>query len=139
MSISSTDPPAGDRFRQSYYAPNNAVGALVATSIRLSPTPPGRTSAGSPRPAPAAAGTEEPPQRGERRITVEFDAEPQVMIAFHKPSWPDPDEPVFQVIDSLLTSGRPRGSSGGWFLETQVARTSTRSRRRAIASPTSSS
>jgi hypothetical protein len=30
--------------------------------------------------------TEEPPQRGERRVEIEFDAEPALAIGYHKPT-----------------------------------------------------
>src|ERR1043166_10283675 len=46
--------------------------------------------------------TVEPPQRGERRVEVEFDAEPSVVIGFHKPALGHPDDYVFDVIDAVL-------------------------------------
>jgi predicted Zn-dependent peptidase len=49
--------------------------------------------------------TVEPPQRGERRVEVEFDAEPSVAIGFHKPALGHPDDYVFDVIDAVLTEG----------------------------------
>jgi predicted Zn-dependent peptidase len=49
--------------------------------------------------------TVEPPQRGERRIEVEFDAEPSLVIGFHKPELGHPDDYVFDVIDEILTEG----------------------------------
>ena len=48
----------------------------------------------------------EPPQDGERRITVAFDAQPQIMIGYHKPTYPHRDAYVFDVINAILTSGR---------------------------------
>jgi len=65
--------------------------------------------------------TAESPQGGERRIAVEFDAEPEVMVAFHKAVWPSPDDPVLEVIDSLLSSGRTSRLFRRLVLETQVA------------------
>ncbi|MFZ5980953.1 MAG: M16 family metallopeptidase [Candidatus Zixiibacteriota bacterium] len=50
--------------------------------------------------------TVEPPQTGERRVEVVFDANPAVSIAFHKTSFDDPDEPAFLVIERLLGDGR---------------------------------
>jgi len=49
--------------------------------------------------------TVEPPQRGERRVEVEFDAEPSVAIGFHKPALGHPDDYVFDVIDAVLSDG----------------------------------
>lgn len=50
--------------------------------------------------------TVEPPQPGERRLEVEFDAEPAVSIAYHKTAFDDPEEPTFSVIQRLLGEGR---------------------------------
>ena len=47
----------------------------------------------------------DPPPRGERRVEVEFDAEPSLAIGFHKPGLGHPDDYVFDVIDELLTEG----------------------------------
>jgi predicted Zn-dependent peptidase len=115
--------PAAMEFRRRHYLPNNAVGALVgdidpAAAERLL-----RRYFGGIPGGPVAAGppTVEPAQTGERRVTVEFDAEPQLMMAFHKDVWPSPDDPVFQVIDSLLTSGRTSRLFRRLVLETRVA------------------
>jgi len=113
----------GIEFHRKYYLPNNAVGALVgdidpAIAGRLLTKYFGGIPAG---PAPSGPVTVEPEQKGERRIAVEFDAEPSVLIAFHKPVWPHPDDPVFQVIDSLLTSGRTGRLFRRLVMEAQVA------------------
>jgi predicted Zn-dependent peptidase len=110
-------------FRRQHYVPGNAVGALAgdvdpAAAERLIRRYFGSIPAG---PSPSGPVTVEPPQTGERRITVEFDAEPEIMIAFHKAVWPSPDDPVFQVIDSLLTSGRTSRLFRRLVLETRVA------------------
>jgi predicted Zn-dependent peptidase len=47
----------------------------------------------------------EPEQRGERRVEVEFDAEPSIVIGYHKPGLGHPDDDVFDVIDAVLTDG----------------------------------
>jgi len=115
--------PQAMEFRRSFYAPNNAVATLVgdidpAAAERLirryfSDIPAG--------PPPRAPVTSEPPQEGERRALVEYDAGPELMIAFHKAVWPSPDDPVFQVIDSLLTAGRTSRLFRRLVLTTQVA------------------
>ena len=115
--------PSAMEFRRRHYVPGNAVGALVgdidpAAAERLIRRYFGGLEAGTAAPGPA---TVEPPQTGSRRITVEFDAEPELMLAFHKDVWPSPDDPVFQVIDSLLTSGRTSRLFRRLVLETQVA------------------
>jgi predicted Zn-dependent peptidase len=48
----------------------------------------------------------EPPQKGEKRIHVRFDAEPQLAIAYHKPTLPERADYVFDVIDQILSQGR---------------------------------
>ena len=50
--------------------------------------------------------TVEPEQIGERRIQVVAEAQPQLIIGFHKPDPRHPDDVVCEVIESLLTSGR---------------------------------
>lgn len=49
---------------------------------------------------------EEPQQKEERRVTVEFDANPMMIIGFHKPNAPASEDYVFDVLDTILTSGR---------------------------------
>lgn len=115
--------PQAVAFHKTYYVPGNAVGAIVGdvdpvAAERLLRRYFGGLPAGPPPPQPPTA---EPPQQGERRITVEFDAEPEVMIAFHKPNWPSPDDPTFEMIDSLLTSGRTSRLFRKLVLESQVA------------------
>jgi len=115
--------PEALAFRRSYYLPNNAVGTLVGQidpeqAEQLLRRYFGDLPKGPPPPQPPTA---EPPQQGERRIRVEFDAEPALMIAYHKPNWPDPDDAVFQVIETLLGSGRTSRLFRKLVLDTQVA------------------
>jgi predicted Zn-dependent peptidase len=48
----------------------------------------------------------EPPQSAERRVEVIFDAKPQLMIGYHKPSPPAQDDYTFDVIEAILSKGR---------------------------------
>jgi len=48
----------------------------------------------------------EPPQRGERIVKVDFDAEPFVMLAWHKPAYPAEDEFYFTILHEVLSRGR---------------------------------
>jgi len=48
----------------------------------------------------------EPPQRGEKRIDIRFEAEPRIMIAFHKPTLPSREDYAFDLIDMVLGGGR---------------------------------
>ena len=94
-------------FLQSYYAPVNAVITLVGDiSFDQAVATVGRYFAdiepGTPVPK---VGSVEPEQKGEKRVAVYFDAEPRLSIAFHKPTLPDRQDYVFDVIDALLSGG----------------------------------
>lgn len=97
-----------ERFFRTYYTPNNTVIAMVgdfkpSEVIPLLEKTFGSIPAGPPPPRVVTA---EPPQLGERRVEVEDEANPQIVIGYHKPNFDHPDDPVFDVIDSLLSLGR---------------------------------
>jgi predicted Zn-dependent peptidase len=48
----------------------------------------------------------EPPQDGERRVSVEYDAEPSLLIGYHRPDMMHPDGPALEVAAELFDSGR---------------------------------
>lgn len=99
---------ATERFFRTHYSPANTVMAVVGDQE------PQRTLRvikkyfeRIPRqilPPPLA--TLEPEQAGERRLLVWAEANPQLIIGFHKPNAPHPDDAVFEVIEGLLSSGR---------------------------------
>jgi predicted Zn-dependent peptidase len=97
-----------EQFFENYYSPNNAVvavvGAVNADEImeiikKYFANIPSQEIITVPV-------REQPKQLDERRITVEFDANPQLMIGYHKPALPHFDDYVFDVIDILLSAGR---------------------------------
>jgi predicted Zn-dependent peptidase len=95
-------------FLKRYYAPNNAIIAIVGDidtdkTIALVERYFGQIPPGTPVPPVAV---EEPPQQGEKRIEVIGDAGAEVMVGFHKPTIPHPDELVFDVINMILSDGR---------------------------------
>ncbi len=95
-------------FLKSWYVPNNAVVSIVG-DVKFEEVKKVMTKYfGSikSRALPERIVTKEPPQGGERRTIVEFDASPTFMMGFHKPTYTHPDDPVFDVIDSILSSGR---------------------------------
>lgn len=47
----------------------------------------------------------EPPQEGPRKIVVDFDAQPQLIVGFHIPAYPDPGHAVSFALSQLLGSG----------------------------------
>jgi predicted Zn-dependent peptidase len=105
--IQSLTPEAAEEFFKTYYGPNNATVAIVGDIhpqevLTLLEQTFGKIPAS---PAPPPIVTREPPQRGERRVEVEFDAEPALAVGFHKPALGHPDDFVFDVIDSVLTEG----------------------------------
>jgi len=95
-------------FLHRYYAPVNTVIALVGdidteAAIGMVERYFGSITPGTPVPPVTAV---EPAQRGEKRLHVQFDAEPQLAIAFHKPTLPERDDYVFDLIDLILSQGR---------------------------------
>ena len=97
-----------ERFLKQYYAPNNAIMAIVGDidtqkTIELVERYFGQIPPGTPVPPVAVV---EPEQQGEKRIEVVGDAGAEVMIGFHKPTLPHPDDLVFDVIDMILSDGR---------------------------------
>ena len=105
--ILSLTPAATEAFFKTYYGPGRATVGIVGDInpkdvIELIERTFGTIPASPP---PPQIVTVEPPQRGERRVEVEFDAEPGLAIGFHKPGLGHPDDYVFDVIDELLTDG----------------------------------
>jgi predicted Zn-dependent peptidase len=91
-----------------FYGPNNAVVAIVGdvdpdrvlnwAEDYLGPVPRGD----EPQPVLAV----EPPQRGERRVEVLWDAEPALRIGWHIPALRHDDSPALAMLSAVLTGGR---------------------------------
>ena len=97
-----------EEFFKIHYAPNNSVMVIVGDintekTIKLIDKYFGDIPS---QPLPQEVTTKEPKQEGERRIEVEFDAEPQLMIGFHKPTIPHFDDYVLDMISAILSDGR---------------------------------
>ncbi|HAD04039.1 MAG: peptidase M16 [Desulfuromonadales bacterium GWD2_61_12] len=95
-------------FLSTYYAPANTVIALVGdidpdAAVALIERYFGSIPAGVVVPPVAAV---EPPQRGEKRVHIQYEAEPKLSIAFHKPTLPERDDYVFDLIQHILSEGR---------------------------------
>jgi predicted Zn-dependent peptidase len=58
------------------------------------------------RPLPNPVTTVEPLQEGPRRVEVESPAQPIELLAYHRPNQNDKDDPVFDVVQSMLSGGR---------------------------------
>src|SRR6185369_8775714 len=112
-----------EKFFHSYYGPQSAIVAIVGdidpkATIALveryfGAIPPGRT--------PAPVTTVEPKQEGERQIEQLAEAEPTLMLAFHKPAISAPDDYVFDVISMILGQGRTSRLYKKLIIEQQIA------------------
>lgn len=96
------------KFHDMYYAPVNTVITLVGDldagkTLETVKRYFGDIPAGTPVPVVSDV---EPRQRGEKRAAIRFDAEPRLMIAYHKPTLPTREDYAFDLIDLLLSSGR---------------------------------
>lgn len=112
-----------ESFFHRYYAPVNAVAAIVGDidpqkTIALVEKYFGDLPPGVPVPPVAV---EEPRQPGERRVEVVEDAEPQILIGFHKPTLPHKDDYAFDVIAMLLADGATSRLYRNLVLERQLA------------------
>jgi len=106
--IDNTKRPEVLAYFRTHYAPNNAVAAVVGDVnprevIRLAEKYFGPIPA---RAQPFRTLTVEPEQRGERRAEVEFDASPEISMAYHIPAIGHPDTPALEMLGNLLSDGR---------------------------------
>jgi predicted Zn-dependent peptidase len=104
-SFSATD---AKRFFDEYYVPSNMTIAVVgdvkpAEIIPVIETYFGRLPT---RPRPHDFSTVEPPQNSERRVELQEPAQPFYLEGYHRPSFHDPDDAVYDVISDLLSNGR---------------------------------
>lgn len=98
-----------ENFFHQYYSPNNVVIGVVGdvkfeNVVKLIEKYFAKIQP-SKNPVPPVT-TIEPQQKGERRVSVEFDAEPQLAIAWHMPAGGGVNQETFDVIGDLLTRGR---------------------------------
>ncbi|SEA14284.1 Predicted Zn-dependent peptidase [Desulfuromusa kysingii] len=106
--IDSLDPDQIREFFDKYYTPVNMVITLVGdfeseATLEMVKRYFGKLKPGVPVPPVV---DREPEQNGERRVTINFDAEPQLMIAYHKPTMPHRDDYAFDLLMQVLSEGR---------------------------------
>lgn len=97
-----------EAFFKKYYLPSNLTVAIVGDVnsqeiIELAQKYFSRIP-GGPKPDPVE--TVEPPQLGERRVTMQDPAQPFVLIGYHKPSINHSDNAVFDAITEIVGVGR---------------------------------
>ena len=106
-----------------YKAPENIVIAVVgdinpADTLKLIDKYFGRIPASREKKNIISA---EPIQTEERKVTVPFDANPMMIIGFHKPTAPAYDDYVFDVLETILTKGRTSRMYNLLVTEMQIA------------------
>jgi predicted Zn-dependent peptidase len=97
-----------EEFFQKYYTPTNITMAIVgdvnpAEARRLAEKYFGPIAK---RPLPPPVVTVELQQEGEKRAELQFQSQPVEMIAYKRPDQYDKDDPVYDVLSSILSSGR---------------------------------
>ncbi|MGZ4813986.1 MAG: M16 family metallopeptidase [Terriglobales bacterium] len=95
-------------FFDKYYVPSNMTIAVVG-DLKLATAWPiiekyfGRLPA---RPHPDEAVTSEPPQNSERRVVLTESTQPVYLEGYHRPSYLDKDDLVFDAITDVMSNGR---------------------------------
>ncbi len=105
QSFSATD---AQRYFDTYYVPANMVVAVVGdvNAAEVLPTLEAYFGRLPARPKPEPLRTVEPPQSAEREVILREASQPFYVEGYHKPRADDPDEPVFDALQDLMSSGR---------------------------------
>lgn len=97
-----------EAFFRKHYIPSNLTIAIVGDinpdQIKMLAEQYFARIPSGPKPEPME--TEEPPQLGERRVTVEDPAQPFVLIGYHKPDINHEDNVVFDAVTDIMGVGR---------------------------------
>ena len=109
------------RYFKTFYAPNNAIAAIVGDidpneTMAILEKYFGAIPA---QPQPQRRISEEPEQRGERRVVVSYDAQPQLHIGYHIPRLGHEDTFALDAMAQLL-SGVTRNSRTGRLYKSLV-------------------
>lgn len=96
------------KFFDAYYVPSNLTIAIVGDVKpnqvkQLAQTYFGRFQA---KPKAQTQVPAEPPQKQTREVTLELRSQPWYFEGYHRPAITHPDNAVYDIIDSLLSSGR---------------------------------
>jgi predicted Zn-dependent peptidase len=103
--FSATD---AETFFRKYYVPSNIVITIVGDVSPAEAWPVIEKYFGRlPKsPQPETLRTTEPPQIGERTVTLREVSQPLYMEGYHRPAVSDPDNATYEVISMLMSSGR---------------------------------
>lgn len=107
-----------EKFFNKYYGPGNITIGIVgdvnpAETRRMAEKYFGPIQK---RPMPPLVITVEPPQEGPKQVQVESPSQPLEFIAYKRPDQYDKDDPVFDVVGGILSSGRT------WLLYKKLVR-----------------
>ena len=95
------------QFFKTFYAPNNMTAAVVG-NVKLAEVKAlaekyfGDIPRGAEPPRPNFL---EPVQKGERRVTVRYEAEPRLLVGYHMPGFPEKDNLTLRLIGLILSRG----------------------------------
>lgn len=108
---------------QKYLAPQNMVIAVVGDidppkTLGLINRYFGRIPEGRFR---SSAIPAEPSQNGERKVEILFDANPSMIIGYHKPTAPAAEDYTFDVLETILSKGRTSRFYSKLVLNLQIA------------------
>ncbi len=96
-------------FHAKYYVPSNIVIAVVGDFTNSDALPVlekyfGAIPDGGPKPQGVI--TVEPPQTGERTVSLEDPSQPMYLEGYHRPDYLDPDDAVYDAIQDIFSNGR---------------------------------
>jgi len=105
QSFSATD---AERFFHHYYLPSNMVIALVGDldPDKVMPIVERYFSQLPTEPKPTELTTVEPPQNSVREVKLHEMAQPLYLEGYHRPSYLDPDDAVYDAITDIMSNGR---------------------------------
>lgn len=111
------------QIHQKYLSPEQIVIAVVGDihpqkTLKLINKYFGRIPAGGHKPASIPA---EPSQTKERNVEVLFDANPAMIIGYHKPTAPSHEDYVFDLLETILSKGRTSRFYSTLVLKKQIA------------------
>ncbi len=96
-------------FHAKYYVPSNIVIAVVGDFSNSDTLPLlqkyfGAIPDGGPKPQGVI--TVEPPQTGERTVSLQDPSQPTYLEGYHRPDYHDPDDAVYDAIQDIFSNGR---------------------------------